>query len=212
MIKDIEFLQLFAAKLFHDLAGTLGAINSAIEFVNSNDPEVRQKAIELMDLSTVQTTDKLKFLRYAYGISKHDGEADLSNIKKLCMLLAKDKKIEIDFFPISSLTNDKLVDVTTGQLILCLAALAKSALIHGGIVSIAIDSRGRKILTVSAQGKTPKVQSEAHDIINGNQQIAINPTNIHAYYIRRLIESYNIKLDIKTNPDIIQYIISLKQQ
>ena len=36
MIKDVEFLQYFAAKLFHDLAGTLGAIGSGIEFINSD--------------------------------------------------------------------------------------------------------------------------------------------------------------------------------
>jgi histidine phosphotransferase ChpT len=210
MIKDVEFLQYFAAKLFHDLAGTLGAIGSGIEFINSDDPEVREKALELMELSSNQANDKLKFLRYAYGVSKYSGDADLATIRDLCSLLAKDNKIKIEFLSPGSLTNEKSMNVTTGQLILCLAALAKSALIHGGAIKVSWEDKGKNAIIVSATGNNIKNQEEAHNIINGIGEISINPTNIHAYYIKRLIDSRNIKITIKLDKDKVSYIIDSK--
>jgi histidine phosphotransferase ChpT len=208
MIKDVEFLQFFAAKLFHDLAGSLGAIGSAIEFVNSNDPEIRSQALELMELSSTQTADRLKFLRYAYGVSKYNGDADLATIRDLCLLLEKDNKIKVEFLSPGSLTNEKSMSVTAGQLILCLAALAKSSLLRGGTVKVSWENKNSII--VSATGDNIKNQVEAHDIINGNADVSINPTNVHAYYIKRLIDSRNIKIIIKLDKDKVSYIIDSK--
>ncbi|MGV2432018.1 MAG UNVERIFIED_CONTAM: hypothetical protein LVQ98_01060 [Rickettsiaceae bacterium] len=209
MIKDIDFIQIFAAKLFHDLAGTLGAISSAIEFVQSDDVEVKKKALELMELSSTQANDKLRFFRYAYGISKYSGDADLATVRELCLLLAKDKRVGVEFLAPGSITNEQSMDVNTGKLIVCLASLAKSALIHGGQVKISWEKQAPYSIIISATGPDLKPQTEAHDIICSSSQNAINTTNVHAYYIQRLISNNNIKLDIKTSDDAISYVIYL---
>jgi hypothetical protein len=100
------------------------------------------------------------------------------------------------------------MSVTAGQLILCLAALAKSSLLRGGTVKVSWENKNSII--VSATGDNIKNQVEAHDIINGNADVSINPTNVHAYYIKRLIDSRNIKIIIKLDKDKVSYIIDSK--
>lgn len=207
MINDLEFVQIFSAKLFHDLAGTLGAISSAIEFVHSDDVEVKNKALELIELSSNQANDRLRFMRYAYGISKYSGDADLDIVRELCLLLAKDKRVEVEFTPPGHVTNEKTMDVSKGKLIVCLASLAKSTLIHGGVVKIAWQSDNS--ISVIAEGEELKEPKDLHDIINGEEYLdmPIAPSNVHAYYIFRLLDSRKISLDISSGPKSIAYTI-----
>lgn len=205
MINDLEFVQIFSARLFHDLAGTLGAINSAIEFVHSEDVEVKNKALELIDLSSNQANDRLRFMRYAYGISKYSGDADLDIVRELCLLLAKDKRVDVEFTPPGRLTNEKSMDVSVGKLIVCLASLTKNALIRGGIVKIAWQNDDT--ITVTGEGEEIKEPAELHDIINGEEylDVPITPRNVHAYYIFRLLETKKIKLDIQSDKKSLTY-------
>lgn len=207
MIDDLEFVQIFSAKLFHDLAGTLGAISSAIEFVHSDDIEIKKKAMELIELSSNQANDRLRFMRYAYGISKYSGDADLDIVRELCLLLAKDKRVEVEFTPPGHLTNEKTMDVSKGKLIVCLASLAKNTLIHGGVVKIAWENNNS--VTVTAEGQDLKEPKDLHYIINGEEylDVPIAPSNVHAYYIFRLLESNKINLDIKQGPSSLTYTI-----
>jgi hypothetical protein len=105
------------------------------------------------------------------------------------------------------LTNEKSMSVYTGQLVLCLAELAKTALLRGGIIKISWEKSG---VVISASGDTIKNQIEAHNIINGIEGTEINPTNIHAYYIKRLMDSRNIKISIKEGKNMVSYIIDSK--
>lgn len=207
MIGDLEFVQIFSAKLFHDLAGTLGAISSAIEFVHSDDVEVKNKALELMEISSNQANDRLRFMRYAYGISKYSGDADLDIVRELCLLLGKDKRVDVEFTPPGHLTNEKTMDVSKGKLIVCLASLAKSTLIHGGIVKVAW--QGDNSITVTAEGDEVKDPQDLHDIINGEEYLdmPIAPSNVHAYYIFRLLDAKKIKLDISVAEKSLTYTI-----
>jgi len=134
----------------------------------------------------------------------------LSTLRDVCLLLGKDKKINIEFLSPGSLTNEKSMNVVTGQLILCLAALAKSALIHGGTVKVLWEDKGKNSIIVNATGHNIKQQTEAHNIINGTSDATVNPSNIHAYYIKRIIDSRNIKIAIKMDKETVSYIIDSK--
>lgn len=207
MLGDLEFVQIFSAKLFHDLAGTLGAINSAIEFVQSDDVEVKNKALELMELSSNQANDRLRFMRYAYGISKYSGDADLDIVRELCVLLAKDKRIDVEFSPPGMVSGQKSIEVNKGKLVVCIASLAKGVLIHGGKVKISWQEDGSVL--VSANGDEIKEQKDLHDIIKGEEylDVPITPANVHAYYIRRLLDTRKIKLDIIAEKKSLTYSI-----
>lgn len=211
MVSDLEFIQIFAARISHDLAGTLGAINSAIEFVHSDDEEVRKKALELMALSSNQANDKLRFMRYAYGISKYSGDADIDNVREICMMFAKDDHVNIEFTSPGKISSDRNIDVNVGKLVVCLASLAKANLLRGGLIKISwLEDRSNSII-VSAIGEDIKSPKDLHDILGGKSylDVPVNPTNVHAYYMYKLVESNSINLEIRDSEKQIDYIVNL---
>lgn len=212
MLNDLEFVQIFAARISHDLAGTLGAINSAIEFIQSDDEDVREKALELMEISSNQANDRLRFMRYAYGVSKYSGDADIDSVRELCMLLGKDENINVEFTAPGKIANDQSIDVNVGKLIVCLAHLARSNLLRGGLIKISwMEDRSNSIV-ISAMGNDVKSPKDLHDIISGKDyvDVAINPTNIHAYYMHKLIAAQKINLEIReTHDGQVDYIVNL---
>ncbi len=208
MISDLEFVEFFAARICHDLSGTIGAIGNALEFLESDDINVKKKAMELIQLSSTQASEKLKFFRHAYGIAKYNGEADLATVRNLCQTIINDSKVTLEFLSPGSMPSEKSIDVNTGKLILCLAFLAKSALIYGGTVKVSLQERSNNAaIIVSASGTNMKIQNDMHNIITGAGDIEINPTNIHAYYIQRLVKLLGINLSIDTENAKINYII-----
>jgi len=208
MITDLEFVEYFAARICHDLSGTIGAIGNALEFLESDDITVKKKAMELIQLSSTQANEKLKFFRHAYGIAKYNGEADLASLKTLCHTIINDSRVTLEFLAPGTIPQEKNIDVNTGKLILCLAFLAKSSLIYGGTVKVSMqDHNNKSVMIVSASGTNMKIQTDMHNIILGDKEIDINPNNIHAYYIHRLVELLGIKLAIDVEKEKINYII-----
>lgn len=208
---DLEFVQIFAARISHDLAGTLGAINSAIEFVQSDDTEVRKKALELMELSSVQANDRLRYMRYAYGISKYSGDADLETIRELCVLLEKDGNVKMNFQAPGKVTLDQTMDVGVGKLIVCIASMCKTNLFRGGSISVGWVEDKKNAIIITAEGEGIKEPKDLHEIMQGHNYIdvAITPQNVHAYYMQKLMEAQNVKLDIKATEGKIEYTINL---
>jgi hypothetical protein len=183
----------------------LGAINSAIEFIQSDDEDIRKKALELMEISSNQANNRLRFMRYAYGISKYTGEADLDNVRELCLLLGKDDNINVEFTAPGQITNDKNIDVNVGKLIVCLASLARSNLLRGGLIKVSWFEERANSIIISAIGKDIKSPKDLHDILLGREYIdvAIDPVNVHAYYMYKLIASQKVNFEIR------DYIINL---
>jgi histidine phosphotransferase ChpT len=214
MIKDLEFVQYISARFCHDLAGALGAISNGVEFVSSEDVDVRGKALDLINLSSRQANSILRFLRYAYGIAKYDGDADIGQMKTVCSDILQDKNINLEFLIPNSLQPEKAIDVNTGKLIVCIIAFAKSELIYGGSINITInhDENRRKRIDIVAQGKDIKIKVDMNKIILGDtHQREISTTNIDAYYINRLKDFLNLEIDIREEPNKITYSIEEKK-
>ena len=86
----------------------------------------------------------------------------------------------------------------------------KSTLIHGGVVKLVWQSDNS--ISVTAEGEELKEPKDLHDIINGEEylDVPIAPSNVHAYYIFRLLDSRNINLYSNANPQSIAYTIKLE--
>ncbi|MEY3196666.1 MAG: hypothetical protein RLZZ59_32 [Pseudomonadota bacterium] len=214
MIKDLEFVQYITARFCHDLAGALGAIYNGIEFLESNESEVRSKAMDLVKVSSKQANATLKFLRNAYGIAKYEGDADISQIKEICTDMLLGSNISMDFLIPNSSQPDGAIDVNLGKLLLCVIALAKSSLIYGGNIKVSSSKNdgGKFMLEVWANGKDIKIKSDLNDIISGQYNSSdIGATNVNAYYINRLMNSLNVDINIQEERGAIIYIISKRK-
>ena len=211
MDKNLEMSQYLCAKLCHDLSGVLGAINSGSEFLDLDNTNMRERAVELVKSSAEEAVNRLMFIRNAYGIAKIDGEADLASIRKLTTDYLKQTKVNLDFHEKYFHIPGCYVSTNTGKLILCLIQYAYYSLIHGGTIKVKIENKdGKTIVIISALGEKLKSDELKYSIIKGDaSDIPISSSNVTAFYINLLKNYLNHTIDIdpkdSTTIDFIIY-------
>lgn len=210
MSDNLELTQILIAKFSHDLAGTIGAVSNAVEFLIEDNALLRKRAAELVSVSSEHAIANLRFFREAYGISKNIGETNFDDIRQLCaMFLQCNSKITLEFQQKHSHKPEIFIGLGVGKLVLCVVSVAATTLLHGGIVRVSIEkiSNNAKII-VSSHGFGLKVNKTHHDILSGRaQNTAISTLNVHYHYTRMLIEQLGAKLVINDSADKVEYII-----
>src|SRR5690349_3111746 len=64
----VELASLLCSRLCHDLLSPVGALNNGIELLaDEQDPEMRERCLELLAESAKASANKLKFFRLAFG-------------------------------------------------------------------------------------------------------------------------------------------------
>ena len=97
-MNSVDFASLLCSRLCHDLMSPVGALNNGIELLaDEQDPDMRDRCMELLSDSARVTANKLKFFRLAFGAAGGFGEAVDSNEAKAALegLLGGDGKIEL---------------------------------------------------------------------------------------------------------------------
>src|SRR4051812_50023079 len=64
----VDLASLLCSRLCHDLMSPVGALNNGIELLaDEQDPDMREKCLELLADSARASANKLKFFRLAFG-------------------------------------------------------------------------------------------------------------------------------------------------
>src|SRR5574339_687380 len=67
-MNSVELASLLCSRLCHDLLSPVGAINNGIKLLaDEQDPNMRERCMELLAESARATANKLKFFRLAFG-------------------------------------------------------------------------------------------------------------------------------------------------
>lgn len=210
MSDSLELTQVLIAKFCHDLAGTMGAVGNAVEFLTEGNELLHKRAIDLVSISAQHAIANLRFFREAYGISKNSGEANFDEIRELCTIFLQcSSKITLEFQQKHSHKPEIFIGLGVGKLVLCIVSVAATTLLHGGIVKVDIEkiSSGARVI-VSSSGSGLKANEAHHDILCGKiKKSALSTLNVHYHYTRRLIEQLGAKLAINSSADKIEYII-----
>lgn len=129
----------------------VGALNNGIELLaDENDPEMREKCLELLSDSARATANKLKFFRLAFGAGGGFGdEIDTTEARtSLEGLFKAEGKIELGW-----VVEDEKLPKGAIRLLLNLALLAGDALVRGGHLDVGAERLdGRVELAVRAEG------------------------------------------------------------
>ena len=71
----IDLASLLCSRLCHDLLSPVGALNNGIELLaDEQDPEMRERCLELLAESARASANKLKFFRLAFGAAGGFGD------------------------------------------------------------------------------------------------------------------------------------------
>ena len=207
---SVELTQVLIAKFCHDLAGTMGAVGNAIEFLSMDNEQMRKKAVDLVSVSAQHAIANLRFFREAYGISKNRGEANLDDIRELCtVFLECSSKITLDFQRKYCHQPEVFISLGIGKLVLCVVSVAATTLLHGGVIKVEVDktSAGAKVI-ISGIGSGLKINEVHHNILRGKtKDTTLSTLNVHYYYTRMLLEELGAKLVINSHSDKIEYIV-----
>jgi histidine phosphotransferase ChpT len=210
---EARLAEMISTRLCHDLTGPIGALSNGAEFLADEDFTMQGQAVELISQSAEQAVNRLQFYRSAYGRINHQGEAILSDIKRLIVKFFQGSKISLDW-P-DSLTDalDIPVSRKLGRLLQNMVMIASSVLIRGGIISIRIQQQdNQKILAVSASGLAIKWDPEHQQVLEGSIGIEqVQPATVQLYYTLKLAEELNTDLSVTVDENSFE-LLALKTE
>ena len=146
---DLE--SLLCSRLCHDLMSPVGALNNGIELMaDEQDPDMRERCLELLADSARASANKLKFFRLAFGAAGGFGELVDTREARASLegVFGAERRIELGWM----VEDDKLPKGAV-KLLLNLALIAGDALVRGGRLDIGAEHReGTLELAIRAEG------------------------------------------------------------
>lgn len=146
----IDLASLLCSRLCHDLLSPVGALNNGLELMaDEQDPEMRERCLELLNESARASANKLKFFRLAFGAGGGFGETIDTREAKAALegLFGDDKRVELGW-----MVEDDELPKGAVKLLLNLALIAGDALVRGGRLDVGAESNGGVELVIRAEG------------------------------------------------------------
>ena len=97
-MNSVDFASLLCSRLCHDLMSPVGALNNGIELMaDEQDPEMRDRCVELLADSAKATANKLKFFRLAFGAGGGFGDLIDANEARVALegIFGAERRIEL---------------------------------------------------------------------------------------------------------------------
>lgn len=191
----IELASLLCSRLCHDLLSPVGALNNGIELMaDEQDPEMRERCLELLAESARASAAKLKFFRLAFGAGGGFGEEIDTREAKTALegLFGAEKKIALGWM----VTSDKLPKDAT-KVLLNLALVAGDALVRGGQLDIAAErgSNGTEIV-IRAEGPRLLLDPNLRATLERGASGTVEPRAAGAWLAHALIQDAGGKLQL----------------
>jgi histidine phosphotransferase ChpT len=147
----VDLASLLCSRLCHDLMSPVGALNNGIELLaDEQDPDMREKCLELLAVSARASANKLKFFRLAFGAGGGFGEAINTDEARAALegVFGPERRTELGWL----VADDKLPKGAV-KLLLNVALLAGDALVRGGRLDIGAERNGDALeLAIRAEG------------------------------------------------------------
>ena len=146
-----DLASLLCSRLCHDLLSPVGALNNGLELMaDEQDPEMRERCLELLNESARASANKLKFFRLAFGAAGGFGATiDTREAQSaLAGLFGAEKKIELGW-----MVGDPALPKGAVKLLLNLGMIAGDALVRGGRLDVGAERDGDRLeIVIRAEG------------------------------------------------------------
>jgi histidine phosphotransferase ChpT len=168
----VDLASLLCSRLCHDLMSPVGALNNGVELLaDEQDPEMRDRCLELLADSARATANKLKFFRLAFGAAGGFGEEVDTGEARAALegLLGADGKIDIGW-----MVADQKLSKGATKLLLNLALIAGDSLVRGGRLDIGAETNdGRSEIAIRAEGPRIALDPAIGDVLRNGAEAGI---------------------------------------
>ena len=182
----VDLASLLCSRLCHDLMSPVGALNNGIELLaDENDPDMREKCLELLADSARASANKLKFFRLAFGAAGGFGE-DIDTGEAhaaLAGVFGAERRIELGWM----VDGGKLPKGAI-KLLLNVALLAGDALVRGGRLDVGAELNDGAIELV-IRGEGPRILLDPalrETLSKGSSEGAVEPRAAGAWLAHSL--------------------------
>jgi histidine phosphotransferase ChpT len=182
----IDLASLLCSRLCHDLLSPVGALNNGLELMaDEQDPEMRERCLELLNESARASANKLKFFRLAFGAAGGFGDKIDTREARAALdgLFGADKRVELGW-----IVDDDELPKGAVKLLLNLALIAGDALVRGGRLDVGAERNDGKLeLVIRAEG--PRIlldPSLRETILKGSSGGTVQPRAAGAWLAHEL--------------------------
>jgi histidine phosphotransferase ChpT len=181
---SVDLASLLCSRLCHDLMSPVGALNNGIELLaDEQDPDMRDRCMDLLSESARATANKLKFFRLAFGAA--GGFGDAVDTKEALMalegVLGGERKIQLDWM----VADEKLSKGAT-KLLLNLALIAVDALVRGGRLDIGVEKNSGVEIAIRAEGPRIALDDSIRETLLKGAECAVEARTAGAWLAHSL--------------------------
>lgn len=162
-MNSVDFASLLCSRLCHDLMSPVGALNNGIELLaDEQDPDMRDRCLELLSDSARVTANKLKFFRLAFGAAGGFGDAVDTKEARTALegLIGTDGKVRLGW-----MIGDAKLSKSATKLLLNLSLIASDALVRGGRLDVGAENDGGTEIAIRAEGPRIIVDPSIRDTL-----------------------------------------------
>jgi histidine phosphotransferase ChpT len=209
MVDILELSELLMAKLCHDLAGPIGAINNGVELLKDPSPAFYKESVELVEISAKDAVARLMYYRHAYGINRNGAGISVLALKELVGNFYKNKNLTFTW-PESHGDADSLnlIKNELAKLLLNMILLVAGSLIHGGNIVIKIKNQKTNFgVKVRGEGKTVKLHEYLHrPLIADFKESEIDTKNVQSCLTHILAKRLGVETKVEISDSSIEII------
>lgn len=206
MQKEIELSQAISARICHDLAGSIGAIDNYLNLLDNPNDEIKNRASVLVCKESENLVHKIRFFRNAYGIENGESKMSIVAMTKLIRDFMKSTDINL------SIKIDKGILYTNSMLakvIISLVNVIIDNVAGRGRVSVLIFGTNEDVsVDVFAKGKNISINEESFKILSTTSRYKINIRNCREHYIKCVLNKLDYKISVNVESNLIKYNIA----
>src|ERR1700742_3911801 len=190
---SLELAALLCSRVCHDLISPVGAIVNALEVLDdSNKPEDRDFALELIRKSSKTASARLQFCRLAFGAAGSSGaQIDLGDALNMAKGHIEDGKCTITWnLPRLLLPKNRV------KLLLNMLIVAQHTIPRGGMLTIDPIGEGETMsFRVTATGHNARLPQNIVDLLSATG--GVDAHAVQPYYTRLLAAACGLKVALK---------------
>src|ERR1700739_4147886 len=197
----LELAALLCSRVCHDLISPVGAIVNALEVLDdSNKPEDRDFALELIRKSSKTASARLQFCRLAFGAAGSSGaQIDLGDALNMAKGHIEDGKTSIVWnLPRLLLAKNRV------KLLLNMLVIAQQTIPRGGTLTVDPIGEGETMsFRVTATGLNARLPQNIADLLSAGLPPSIDAHSEQPYYTRLLAEACGLKVALASEGEAV---------
>lgn len=196
-----DLAALLCSRVCHDVISPVGAINNGLELLDEGGADA--DALDLIRISALNASVRLKFARLAFGASGSAGASiDTGEAEKAAKdYAAAEKKAEVSWTGPRAIIGKNRV-----KLLLNLFLVAYSSIPRGGSVDVVLENPdGDARFEITVKGRMLRVPARYAEFSGGNAEEAVDAHAIQPYYTLLMAEEAGMELKHVVHEDRIVF-------